>query len=107
MLSKQDDIDAVVTLLRDSEGFPDLTGLRAIRHDSSMVPTEQPEAAAVALTSIRYPIRINALANTAGISFEPIGLTIVYGYNGAGKSGYARNKFFQTKEKRYGIIKYQ
>jgi hypothetical protein len=84
------DIDAIVALLLDSVGLPDLIGYQAVRLDPSMFPAKQPEGAAVALTGIRNPVRINALANTDGISFEPVGLTIVYGYNGAGKSGYAR-----------------
>ena len=33
---------------------------------------------------------MNAIGAPEGVTFEPDGLTIIYGYNGAGKSGYAR-----------------
>jgi len=53
-----------------------------------------PKAAAedppVRLVSIGEPEHVNALASNEPLTFEPIGLTIVYGDNGSGKSGYAR-----------------
>jgi energy-coupling factor transporter ATP-binding protein EcfA2 len=85
------DIDDLAALLLDSVGLPDLVGGRtAVRLDVAAIPAEQPEGAAVSLTGIRNPVRINALSHPDGISFEAQGLTIVYGYNGAGKSGFAR-----------------
>jgi energy-coupling factor transporter ATP-binding protein EcfA2 len=84
------DIDDLTALLLDSAGLPDLVGRVAIRLDPSTLPAEQPEGVAVSLTGIYNPVRINALSHPDGISFEANGLTIVYGYNGAGKSGFAR-----------------
>ena len=85
-----DDIHDLTALLLESVGLPDPIGRVAIRLDPKFLPTEQPEGAAVSLTGIFNPVRINALLHPDGISFEPYGLTIVYGYNGAGKSGFAR-----------------
>ena len=44
----------------------------------------------VILVSIANPEHVNALASDSPLSFEPNGLTIVYGDNASGKSGYAR-----------------
>lgn len=42
------------------------------------------------LKSVGKPEDVNDLASDQTLSFEKSGLTIVYGDNGAGKSGYAR-----------------
>jgi energy-coupling factor transporter ATP-binding protein EcfA2 len=44
----------------------------------------------VRLTSVAEPHHVNALESEQPLTFEPDGLTIVYGDNGSGKSGYAR-----------------
>lgn len=44
----------------------------------------------VALKGIHEPEGINALANDQSLGFEKSGLTLVYGDNGSGKSGYCR-----------------
>lgn len=44
----------------------------------------------VTLKAVRNPEDVNALAPDQTLSFEKKGLTIIYGDNGAGKSGYAR-----------------
>lgn len=48
------------------------------------------QAAAVTLKAVSKPEDVNALAADQTLSFEKAGLTIIYGDNGAGKSGYAR-----------------
>lgn len=44
----------------------------------------------ISLVSIKNPTAINALASQQELSFEPVGLTVIYGDNGSGKSGYVR-----------------
>lgn len=44
----------------------------------------------VRLVSIADPEHVNALASAEPLTFEPDGITIIYGDNGTGKSGYAR-----------------
>ena len=44
----------------------------------------------VAITGLSDPVAVNALAGGQGISFAATGLTIVYGDNGSGKSGFVR-----------------
>lgn len=45
---------------------------------------------AVALTSITHVSDVNALAPNETLSFAPTGITVIYGDNGAGKSGFSR-----------------
>lgn len=47
-------------------------------------------APAVTLTSIHDISNVNRLATGETLAFAPTGLTVVYGNNGSGKSGYAR-----------------
>ena len=54
------------------------------------VRSPKSQTSAVVLKSVSKPEDVNALASDQTLSFEKSGLTIVYGDNGAGKSGYAR-----------------
>ena len=44
----------------------------------------------IQLLAISEPAGVNAITWSEGIDFAPAGLTVVYGENGSGKSGYAR-----------------
>jgi energy-coupling factor transporter ATP-binding protein EcfA2 len=54
------------------------------------VPGAHAAGDCVALTSIRNLTNINALLEDQELTFGATGLTVVYGDNGSGKSGYAR-----------------
>ena len=54
------------------------------------LPKATAEDPSVRLISIATTEHVNALASDHPLTFEPNGLTIVYGDNGSGKSGYAR-----------------
>jgi energy-coupling factor transporter ATP-binding protein EcfA2 len=54
------------------------------------VPGARAAGATVALRSIRDATNVNALLDGQQLTFAPAGLTVVYGDNGSGKSGYAR-----------------
>jgi len=82
---------------------PDLDQLAALAMDEAATPANPPvpldaihlpgaEAAisTVTLRAICDPRNLNAIAPEARLEFAPSGLTIVYGGNGAGKSGYVR-----------------
>jgi len=53
-------------------------------------PQTEAEDLPVCLAAIEKPEHVNALESKEPLTFEPRGLTIVYGDNGSGKSGYAR-----------------
>ena len=48
------------------------------------------DAPTVSLASVSEPAHVNALSTTVPLTFPEGGITIVYGDNGSGKSGYAR-----------------
>lgn len=58
--------------------------------DASHVPATLNMAGAVALKSLGHTQNVNALADDQTLQFAETGLTIVYGDNGSGKSGYGR-----------------
>ncbi len=52
--------------------------------------TSAPDAPPVSLASVSEPAHVNALSSTVPLTCPERGITIVYGDNGSGKSGYAR-----------------
>lgn len=54
------------------------------------LPQAAPEDLPVCLVAIAKPEHVNALESQEPLTFEQQGMTIVYGDNGSGKSGYAR-----------------
>ena len=62
----------------------------AVPLDASHVRDPAASNAVVSLSSLHGLSNVNALAPGERLSFGNTGLTIVYGDNGAGKSGYAR-----------------
>lgn len=85
-----EDIADLAALLKTKHGFKDPHGRVAQPLKPDSLPAVAKDELTVSLTAIRSPTNLNAIGSPDGISFEPLGLTIVYGYNGAGKSGYAR-----------------
>lgn len=57
---------------------------------SEHITAQKSGAPTVALKSLRNVQNVNALAENQSITFIPKGVTIIYGDNGAGKSGYVR-----------------
>lgn len=78
------DYDQLVEDIIAGKQFPEATfGLEHL-------PQAAPENPPVTLVSIARPEHVNALASDQPLTFAPTGMTIVYGDNGSGKSGYAR-----------------
>lgn len=59
----------------------------------------------ISLVLVKNPIAINALASQQELSFEPQGLTVIYGDNGSGKSGYVRvlKHACRTRDEKFSI----
>ena len=70
-------------IVEDNHGQDATFGLKELPQTT----VEDPPAR---LLSISKPEHVNALQSDQPLTFEPNGLTIVYGDNGSGKSGYAR-----------------
>jgi energy-coupling factor transporter ATP-binding protein EcfA2 len=83
LLSDEDYDQLVAAIVAPKPGLETTFGLEHL-------PKATAEDPPVRLLSIAEPEHVNALASDEPLTFEPIGLTIVYGDNGSGKSGYAR-----------------
>lgn len=64
--------------------------LAHVPFSESHVAAETSATEPISLVAIKNPTAINALAREQELSFEPSGLTVIYGDNGSGKSGYVR-----------------
>jgi ABC-type uncharacterized transport system ATPase subunit len=82
------DIEELAHLCKQPHGLSD-TALSPQVLAAAHVPLSD-DAGAVALKSLRHVSDVNALAPGEMIQFAPSGLTVIYGNNGAGKSGYSR-----------------
>lgn len=80
----------IVALMKSSAGLPDAQQRKAVRIALDALPEATAAGVDVSITALRNPLNLNAIGFADGITFEPKGLTVVYGYNGSGKSGYAR-----------------
>lgn len=85
-----DDDDDLYAILKAARGIPDPQG-RAPRPQADG-PIKRPVRStdAVNLLAVTETRNVNALARHGALTFAPTGLTVVYGSNGSGKSGYAR-----------------
>lgn len=79
-----DDYDRLVEVIVGAQELP------AGQFGLEQLPQAASEDLPVCLMAIERPEHVNALESKEPLTFEPQGLTIVYGDNGSGKSGYAR-----------------
>lgn len=84
------DIDDLTDLLKKEVGVQGISKV-SVPITIAHIPTTLTLTSNVArLLSIENPVNINALYNRAKLEFESTGLTVVYGNNGSGKSGYSK-----------------
>ena len=76
-------------LCKQGKGAPE-GALKAVPLEKIHLPANPGQSAAVSLLSIADVTGVNNLAADQTLEFEPNGITIIYGDNGAGKSGYTR-----------------
>lgn len=89
-LDEKDYIE-LVELCKEDYGVLDKKKIFKIRPlDKSFFPSAGTPESTISILSIEQPKGVNALDPKGNISFRPTGITVVYGGNGAGKSGYAR-----------------
>lgn len=83
-------LDDLYAMLKDGVGLPDAQLRKPEPLDQHHLPVTATKDAAVVLISLRGVKNVNRLAENQVLAFAPKGLTVVYGGNGSGKSGYAR-----------------
>jgi hypothetical protein len=84
------DTEDIYALLKSAHGIADPKGRVAKPVDLASVPSEPNASSLVQVTCIRDLQHVNALAEKQSLPIAPSGLTVIYGGNGAGKSGYSR-----------------
>lgn len=94
LLTKQSldvgDIDDLFALLKSAHGIYDPKGRVPRPLSSDQIPVHVPNERRIYLRAIKNMRNVNAIAKNQRLSFCESGLTVVYGDNGSGKSGYSR-----------------
>ena len=89
ILSSQD-YDELYTLLKAANGLPNPKGLNPNPLKPIHLPTISKKGVKIVIKSIRDLNNVNKIAPSQKLDFSPSGMTIIYGGNASGKSGYAR-----------------
>ena len=84
------DIDDLFALLKAEHGIPDPKGRTANRLSADQIPAVPKPDIQVKLLAIRDLQHVNAIAANQRLPFGSTGLSVIYGDNGSGKSGYSR-----------------
>ncbi len=86
------DVEEVLQLLKLSEGLlsEKEVSIKAVRVSKAHLPVNSSQGEKVLLKAMHGLQNVNAVVVDQKIEFLPKGLTIIYGRNAAGKSGYAR-----------------
>jgi hypothetical protein len=88
-LSAQD-YDDIFALLKVEYGIPDPTGRTPTKLAADQVAAPQAPYRHVQIGAIKNLCNVNALAIEQRLPINPTGLSVIYGENGTGKSGYSR-----------------
>ncbi len=84
------DLDDLHALLKTEHGIPDPKGRVASKLSADQIPAAAAANAHVELLAMKNLRHVNAIAENQRLAFGAKGLTIIYGDNGSGKSGYSR-----------------
>src|SRR3984885_3013835 len=85
----QADTDDLYALLKSAHGMADPRKRVATPLSPAQVPTATPEIP-ITLLAIKNLRHVNAMAEKHRLHFGASGMTVIYGENGSGKSGYSR-----------------
>jgi energy-coupling factor transporter ATP-binding protein EcfA2 len=94
LLAKQtitaDDRDDLFALLKLAHDIPDPKGRTPKPLTAEQVPAPVIETTHIELLAMKNMRHVNAIAENQRLPFSAVGLTVIYGDNGSGKSGYSR-----------------
>ncbi len=85
-----DDLDDLYALLKSEQGIEDPKERVPLPLSADDVPSGAESKLDVKLLAIKDLIGVNAIAENQALAFAQKGLTVIYGDNGSGKSGYSR-----------------
>lgn len=86
----EDDFEHDYALLKKESGIPDPKHRTHRTLTSEQIASPQTGRTEIKLTAIRYLRGVNALAPGKTLPLSSSGLTVIYGDNDVGKSGYSR-----------------
>lgn len=94
LLAKQtltaDDLDDLFAFLKADHGIPDSKGRTPKKLTADQIPVPVKKTTHVELRAIKNLRHVNAIAENQRLPIGAAGLTVIYGDNGSGKSGYSR-----------------
>lgn len=85
-----DDLDDLFALLKAENAIPDPQGRTPKRLTAAQIPVPAKASTHVELRAIKNMRHVNAIAENQRLPIGSSGLTVIYGDNGSGKSGYSR-----------------
>ncbi len=85
-----EDLNDLYALLKDEHGLEDPKGRKAIRLSADQIPVSATSSTQIELIAMKDLRNVNCIAPDQRLPFSPRGLTLIYGDNGSGKSGYSR-----------------
>ena len=89
-LSVDDDYPELYALLKAAHGLPNPLKLTPEPLKAAHLPTVLQIGEKVVLKAIRDFVHVNRIAPRQKLDFALAGMTVIYGGNGSGKSGYVR-----------------
>lgn len=84
------DLDDLFALLKLAHGIPDPQGRTAKKLSAEQIPAPAALNSHIKLRALKNFRHVNRIAENQRLAFGLAGLTVVYGDNGSGKSGYSR-----------------
>lgn len=85
-----DDIDDLFALLKAAHGISDPKNRKAQPLSSDNIPAPIENSVHIVFHALKNLQNVNAIAEKQSLPINPSGLTVIYGDNGSGKSGYSR-----------------
>lgn len=85
-----DDLDDLYAMLKAAHGIPDPNDRKPKPLTADQIPAQVKASTHVVLRAMKNLRHVNAIAENQHLPFGGAGLTVIYGDNGSGKSGYSR-----------------
>jgi energy-coupling factor transporter ATP-binding protein EcfA2 len=86
----QQDYDELYAMLKSAQGLPDPQNRTPVPLAQEHLPVHTGNTTPVILRAMRDLKDVNRIAPGQKLEFSPKGMTVIYGGNGSGKSGYSR-----------------
>ena len=84
------DFDDLYAMMKSAHGIKDKKERMPIALSKDNLPTDNDEQEVIVLKSLHNLQHVNRIASKQKLEFSKAGMSIIYGGNGSGKSGYAR-----------------